>query len=63
MTKKALRALLVLIIGAAIFAGFKISEQPAPKDQLIIQLIQDALANFHFQPKPLDDTLSKEVIM
>lgn len=62
MTKKALRALLVLIIGAAIFAGFKITDQPAPKDQLIIQLIKDALANFHFQPKPLDDTLSREVM-
>lgn len=62
MTKKALRAVVVLLIGAAIFAGFKYAERPAPKDQLIIQLVQDALENFHFQPKPLNDELSKEVM-
>jgi len=62
MTKKALRAVVVLLIGAAIFAGFKYAERPAPKDQLIIQLVQDALANFHFQPKELNDALSKEVM-
>lgn len=62
MTKKALRAVIALVIGAAIFAGFKYAERPSPKDQLIIQLVQDALANFHFQPKPLNDELSKEVM-
>ena len=62
MTKKALRALLALLVVGAVFVGFKYADRPSQKDQIIISLVQDALSQFHFQPKALDDELSRQVM-
>jgi carboxyl-terminal processing protease len=62
MTKRALFALLALVVGAAIFFGFRYADRPKQKDQVIISLVQDALSNFHFQPKTLNDDLSEDVM-
>ncbi len=62
MTRRALFALLALVVGAAIFWGFRYADRPQQKDQVIISLVQDALSNFHFQPKTLNDELSEDVM-
>ncbi len=62
MTKRALRALVALLVVGAIFVGFKYADRPAQKDEIIISLVQDALSQFHFKPKDLNDDLSRQVM-
>jgi carboxyl-terminal processing protease len=61
MTKKALIALTGLFLAGAIFAGFKINEKSEPKDQLILNLVQETLSTYHLQPKVLNDEFSGQV--
>ena len=60
MTKRAIRALLLLLVAGAIFAGFKIADKPASqKDSIILSLVNDGLSSFHFKPKAIDDSFSE----
>lgn len=61
MTKKALIALSALVAAAAIFAGFKYSEKQTERDQLILNLVQEALNTYHLQPRALNDELSEKI--
>jgi len=60
MTKRAIRAFLLLLVAGAIFAGFKIADKPSSqKDSVILSLVNDGLSSFHFKPKAIDDAFSE----
>lgn len=62
MTRKALVVLAALVVAGAVFVGFKTADKPILKDDIIISVVNDALSQFHFNPKPLNDQLSEEVM-
>ena len=61
MTKRALIAIIPLMVAGIVFAGFKIADKPQQKDSFIISIVEEGLNTFHFKPKELNDELSTEV--
>ncbi|MDX5325125.1 MAG: carboxy terminal-processing peptidase [Bacteroidota bacterium] len=62
MKKKYWLLLLPIFAAGLAFAQVKWNEEEATtKDQVIMELVQNALTTTHYQPKPLNDELSEEV--
>ncbi len=61
MRKENLKYLLLIFIGAGIFAGFKYYEGNKKRETIINNLVYDALTTAHFSPKEINDDFSKNV--
>lgn len=63
MKKGALRTGITIAGGAVLLTalGFGLWDQSQTKDQLVMHIVNDALVNTHFEPKDINDELSKEV--
>jgi carboxyl-terminal processing protease len=61
MRKENLKYLLLVFIGASIFAGFRYYEGNKKRETIINNLVYDALTTAHFSPKEINDEFSKNV--
>ena len=61
MRKENLKYLLLVFIGASIFAGFRYYEGNKKRETIINNLVYDALTTAHFNPKEINDEFSKNV--
>ncbi|KAB2814093.1 carboxy terminal-processing peptidase [Phaeocystidibacter luteus] len=65
MKKGAIRTGITIAGGAVLLTalGFSLLGSGQTKDQLVMQIVNDALVNSHFEPKDIDDNLSEEVFI
>ena len=62
MKKNLKYTLPALVLIAALAAGFSWKAPSDDQEKVVMLLVHDALAGVHYQPKPIDDAFSQEVM-
>ena len=62
MKKNLKYTLPALALIAALAAGFSWKAPSDDQEKVVMLLVHDALAGVHYQPKPIDDAFSQEVM-